>query len=119
MLEQICPILPSRDLSATEAFYAQLSFEMMFSDGKYMLLNRDKVEIHFFLDPTHKSESCNHGAYLRPSDVDALSAEIAELNLPAVGIPRFVPVEDKSWGMRELALIDPDGNLIRAGLVSK
>jgi catechol 2,3-dioxygenase-like lactoylglutathione lyase family enzyme len=26
-----------------------------------------------------------------------------------------VRVEDKPWGMRELALVDPDGNLIRAG----
>lgn len=117
MLEQICPILPSRDLSVTEAFYTNLSFKKMFSDGKYMLMNRDSVEIHFFLNPKHNATTCDHGAYLRPSDVDALSHEIAAMKLPAAGIPRFMPVEDKPWGMRELALIDPDGNLIRAGLV--
>ena len=54
-------------------------------------------------------------AYLRPADVDALDAEWAALGLPAAGIPRLVRAEDKPWGMRELALIDPDGNLIRAG----
>jgi catechol 2,3-dioxygenase-like lactoylglutathione lyase family enzyme len=117
MLEQICPILPSCDFAQTEAFYKHLSFDKVFSDGKYMLLSRDNVEIHFFLNPAHEPATCDHGAYLRPSDVDALSFEIAAMKLPTVGIPRFIPVEDKPWGMRELALIDPDGNLIRAGLV--
>lgn len=55
------------------------------------------------------------GAYLRAEDVDALGAEWAAAGLPAEGIPRLVPAGDKPWGMRELALIDPDGNLIRAG----
>lgn len=35
--------------------------------------------------------------------------------LPAAGIPRLVRAENKPWGMRELALVDPNGNLIRAG----
>lgn len=35
--------------------------------------------------------------------------------LPTAGIPRLVRAENKPWGMRELALVDPNGNLIRAG----
>jgi hypothetical protein len=95
MLEQICPILPSQNLAVTEEFYRRLAFDKVFSDGKYMLMNRDKIEVHFFLNPEHDPKTCDHGTYLRPADIDALSHEIAVLKLPTAGIPRFVPVEDK------------------------
>ena len=35
--------------------------------------------------------------------------------LAAEGIPRVTAPEDKPWGMREFALVDPSGNLIRVG----
>ena len=31
------------------------------------------------------------------------------------GIPRITALEDQPWGMREFALVDPDGNLLRVG----
>ncbi|ETC83740.1 bleomycin resistance protein [Xanthomonas hortorum pv. carotae str. M081] len=37
--------------------------------------------------------------------------------LPARGIPRLDPVGDKPWGMREFAIVDENGNLIRIGQV--
>jgi catechol 2,3-dioxygenase-like lactoylglutathione lyase family enzyme len=115
MLEKLSPIMPARDISKTEEFYAELGFETVYCGSNYLLMKRDGAEAHFFryadLDP-----SANYcGAYLRPSDIDALSREIAALGLPAKGIPRFEPAADKPWGMRELALIDLNGNLIRAG----
>ena len=117
MLEKLCPILPSRDIDATEGFYLSLAFETVYKDtGQYLLMTRDSAEVHFFHKPAHRPETCDHGAYLRPSDVDALSAEIERLKLPKdEGFPRFWPAEDKPWGMREATLWDPDGNLIRAG----
>ena len=118
MLEQICPILPSRDFDVTEGFYKRLGLETWYRDDGYLLMNRDKVEIHFFAKPDHRPEESMHGAYLRPADVDAISNEIAALDLPqATGFPRFSPAEDKPWGMREAALWDPDGNLFRIGTV--
>ena len=29
------------------------------------------------------------------------------------GVPRLEPLEEKPWGLREFAVIDPDGNLLR------
>ncbi len=117
MLEQICPIMPSRDFDVTEAFYARLGFQTWYKEhGQYLLMNRDKVEVHFFHHPSHDPARCDHGAYLRPSDVDEISKEIEGLNLhSANAFPRFTPAEDKPWGMREATLFDPDGNLIRIG----
>ncbi|WP_299202243.1 VOC family protein [uncultured Tateyamaria sp.] len=118
MWEQACPILPSRDFDATQAFYAQLDFDTWYKDDGYLLMNRDKVELHFFSKADHAPETCDHGVYIRPKDVDAFSDELVKLDLPrADAFPKFMPVEDKPWGMREAALWDPDGNLLRIGEV--
>jgi catechol 2,3-dioxygenase-like lactoylglutathione lyase family enzyme len=117
MLEKLCPIMPSRDIDKTESFYASLGFQTIYKDrAEYLLMKRDLAEVHFFHAPRHRPETSDHGAYLRPDDVDAFSKEVEALSLPSAGgFPRFNPAEDKAWGMREATLWDPDGNLIRAG----
>ena len=117
VLEKLSPIMPARDIAASEAFYARLGFRTVYKDHEpgYLLMKREGAEVHFFHAPRHRPHASEHGAYLRPSDIDAFSAEVAALGLPGTGFPRFAPAEDKEWGMRELAIWDPDGNLIRAG----
>lgn len=115
MLEKLSPILPARDIAETEAFWQRLGFETEYIDADYLLMKREGAEVHFFHHPGLDPAACDHGAYLRPADIDALDAEWAALGLPATGIPRLVRAEDKPWGMRELALLDLNGNLIRAG----
>ena len=116
MWEQACPILPSRDFDVTQKFYESMGFTQWYRDDGYMLMNRDKVELHFFSHPSHRPEACDHGVYVRPADVDAFSDAVAQLNLPRdTGFPRFAPAEDKPWGMREATIWDPDGTLLRIG----
>lgn len=117
MLEKLCPILPSRDIEATERFYERLGFVTVHAEvDEYLLMKRDGAEVHFFFAKDHNPATCDHGAYLRPSDVNAFSAEVETLGLPKDNaFPKFWPAEDKVWGMREAILWDPDGNLIRAG----
>ena len=115
-LEKLAPILPSGDIARSERFYNRIGFATVYRDDDYLLLKRDLAEVHFFLKTGHRPETSDHGAYLRPSDIDAFSEEIAALGLPdRSAFPKFLPAEDKPWGMREAALWDPDGNLIRAG----
>jgi catechol 2,3-dioxygenase-like lactoylglutathione lyase family enzyme len=116
MLEKLSPILPARDLVVAQAFWERLGFVTVYLDpAEYLLMKRDGAEVHFFAHPALDPARNDHGAYLRPSDIRALHAEWAVLGLPDKGIPRFVALEDKPWGMSELAVIDPDGNLVRAG----
>jgi catechol 2,3-dioxygenase-like lactoylglutathione lyase family enzyme len=115
MLEKLSPILPTRDVEADEAFWRSLGFATIYRDAGYLLMRREAAEIHFWRNASLDPARNDAGAYLRPSDVDALDAECAALGLPASGVPRLVRAEDKPWGMRELALADADGNLIRAG----
>ncbi len=118
-VQSICPILPSRDLDATRAFWDRLGFrDAGERHDDYLILARDGVELHFFRWPDHDPSQCYVGAYLRVSGPDALDTEWGALNLSETGIPRLIRVEDKPWGMRELAVIDPNGNLIRVGAPS-
>jgi catechol 2,3-dioxygenase-like lactoylglutathione lyase family enzyme len=115
MLEKLSPILPARDIATTEAFWQRLGFVTIYIDAEYLLMKRERAEVHFFHHPALDPFKCDHGAYLRPTDINALDAEWATLGLPMTGIPRLERAADKPWGMRELALIDPSGSLIRAG----
>lgn len=117
MLETTAPVLPSRDFDETVLFYESIGFRETgrWAENAYLIMVMDQVELHFFshdeVDP-----STNHAAaYIRSSDVDALSAKVAALPLATSEIPRFRPAEDKSWGMREMAIVDPNGTLLRIG----
>jgi catechol 2,3-dioxygenase-like lactoylglutathione lyase family enzyme len=114
-LEKLAPILPCRDVAAAEGFWLRLGFVTVYRDEDYLLMEREGAEVHFWRNPALDPARNDAGAYLRPSDVDALDAQWGALGLPEAGIPRLERAEDKPWGMRELALVDPDGNLIRAG----
>jgi len=116
MLEKLSPILPSRDLAAAESFWSRLGFATVHLDPEeYLLMKREEAELHFFAHPDLDPARNDHGAYLRPSDIRALHAEWTALGPPDRGTPRYVALEDMPWGTAELALIDPDGNFVRAG----
>ena len=113
------PTLPSRSIGATVAFYRQLGFEggAHASNDSYAILRRGPIEIHFFAPRDLVPSRSSAGCYLRVRDVDGLHRAFASSRLPAAGIPRLEEPEDKPWGLREFALVDPDGNLLRVGQV--
>ena len=117
MLQSTCGILPSRDFDETAAFYGQIGFEETgrWTGQGYLIIAMDMVEVHFFEHSSLDPAKSDRAIYIRTDDVDALSDHIATLGLPSEGIPRFHPAEDKSWQMREIALVDPNGNLLRIG----
>lgn len=113
------PQLPSRSLARTMEFYRRLGFDggIVSPRGDYAILRRANLEVHFFLHPTLVPEESAFGCYFRVADVDAFFRAFAATNLPSRGIPRIDPVENKTWGMREFAIVDEDGSLIRIGQI--
>jgi hypothetical protein len=119
-VETAVPILPSRDLEETLAFYERLGFENRGEPPEvwqYLILARGGIELHFFhhpeVDPLTTAAMC----YLRVEDADRLHDEWARIGVasdPATG-SRLVPPTDTDYGMREFALVDMSGNLLRAG----
>lgn len=101
MTNAIIPILPSRSLARTQAFYHTLGFTTLNLYPEYLLLARGACELHFFLHLSLDPAANDHGAYIR-------------IDGPA-DLPPGAALELKPWGMREYALLDPDKNLLRFG----
>ena len=108
LLAASIPVLASLDLDETAAFYQQrLGFEPRVRASDYLIVARDNCEIHFWhCHERHVAE--NTSCYLR-GDTAGLHADFARR-----GLTLDAPVE-RPWGMRELYVIDPHGNLLKFG----
>ena len=117
--DQAIPILPSRSVNDTVAFYRQLGFAggVHPHDNGYAVLTRGGAELHFFTHRELVPADSWAGCYLRVLDVERFYSACLAVDLPRTGIPRLVALEDKPWGLREFAVIDPDGNLVRIGQI--
>ena len=113
------PILPSRAVGETVAFYKRLGFEggAHEFDSGYAILRRGAVELHFFTHRELVPAESSAGCYIRVLDVESIYKSFSSSQLPRSGIPRMEVLEDKPWGLREFAIVDPDGNLLRVGQV--
>jgi uncharacterized glyoxalase superfamily protein PhnB len=114
---RVAPILPVRDVRAALAHYAALGFATRAYEESddagpfYGFLERDGAQAHLArvaeLDPLTNTSA----VYLYVDDADALHAAWT-----AAGVGgRFVAPSDTDYGLREMAHIDPDGNLWRVG----
>jgi catechol 2,3-dioxygenase-like lactoylglutathione lyase family enzyme len=120
MADSAVPILPSRNLEETLEFYSRLGFEgrgAPIEKYRYLIMGRGSVELHFWdapdVDPLTTDASC----YIRVADADALYREWEGVGIPtdpATG-SRLVPPVDTDYGIREFALVDKSGNLLRVG----
>jgi catechol 2,3-dioxygenase-like lactoylglutathione lyase family enzyme len=116
--DKAIPILPSRSARDTLAFYQRLGFEGRIHEfAEYAILTRGPVELHFFTHRDLRPSESDSMCYLRVDNVETWFREFNAAGLPRNGIPRQDALEDKPWGLREFALVDPDGNLIRIGQV--
>lgn len=115
MLTSISPKLPMRNKAATKEFYVtRLGFQIFGQadyDG-YLMLRKDKVEIHFFefldLDPKE-----NYGqVYIRTDRIDAYYQSLLDNK---VRIHPNGNLETKPWGQKEFSVLDPDHNLLTFG----
>jgi catechol 2,3-dioxygenase-like lactoylglutathione lyase family enzyme len=120
MDEYAVPVLPSRNLDEALAFYERLGFEQRGARIEvygYLILGRGSIELHFYDEPDVDPLTTGFSCYLRVHDADALHAE-----WKAVGVPtdpatgsRLMPPSMTDYGLREFALVDPSGNLLRVG----
>lgn len=103
------PVLASLDLAQSVAFYTgYLGFRMLLQAADYLILERDGAELHFWAcAERHLAE--NTSCYVRTDDCQALYNEFCGRGL-ALQPPVLRP-----WGMIELSVTDPHGNLLKFG----
>ena len=102
------PILPCTDLARSEAFYARLGFgatAVFGAQGYRILHDREGASLHLARVQAGSVSAAEnvYGVYLYSERVEELACVFGQA------------AELKPWGVREFAVIDPDGTLIRIG----
>ena len=107
-IQSTVPVLPSLDLQQTADFYTgKLGFKEIGRYPDYLIMSRDGAEIHFW-PCADRSIAENSACYVHANTRKLYEEFIAnglDIKEPAV----------RSWGMRELYVIDPSGNLLKFG----
>jgi len=115
MLTNIIPKLPMRDKNVTKAFYInKLGFKVFGSPDfeGYLMLEKDQIQIHFFEFKTLEPKENYGQVYIRTDHINDLYQSLLDNN---TAIHPNGPLENKSWGQREFAVLDPDNNLLTFG----
>ena len=107
---RVTPSLLVRDLASTLQFHQRLGFAVTgrseAGSPAWAEVRRDEAVIQFFTEAPHgvPDMPCLSGTlYFHPESVEALAAEWAG-KVPFAWGPEVMP-----YGMRELAIQDPDG----------
>lgn len=115
MLTQINPKLPMRNKAVTKEYYSsRLGFKQFGSDAHedYLMMEKDNVQVHFFLF-TELNPAQNYGqAYLRTDDIEDFYKWLLDNN---TAIHPNGKLTVKSWGQKEFSILDPDNNQLTFG----
>lgn len=106
------PVLASLDIPKSVQFYEdKLGFRRTFCDEGYGIVVRDGIPIHFWkCDDKIFPENTSCYVYMKEG-VEKLYEEYK----PHGVIHPNSKLEDHPWGMREFAILDNYGNMIRFG----
>lgn len=108
-IQRTIPALASLNLQESVEFYTtKLGFREIGRYPDYAILIRDGCEIHFW-PCRDKTIPENTSCYIRTENADALYEEFKSKGV-AMKEPAIRP-----WGMKELYVIDPHGNLLKFG----
>lgn len=106
------PVLASLNIEKSVRFYKEkLGFDKLrYQNDDYAVLGRDRIEIHFWKcrDKIHPE---NTSCYIKVKNIDDLYTEMKKQNV----VHPNGKLEDKPWNIREFAILDKDGNMIKFG----
>jgi len=119
-LSSLCRSCPRR-IDAILTFYERLGFEnagAAHSEWNYLIIRRGTIQLHFYGDPNVDPLTTSSSCYVFTDDADALYGAWNAVGIPtdpSTGSRLQGPPGDTDYGMREFALVDPSGNLLRVG----
>lgn len=115
MLTSVSPKLPMRNKELMKNFYLQkLNFVLVADYSHYLILAKDKIEIHFFLFKDLEPKENYGQVYIRTTAIEEFYQSLMENETE---IHPNGPLEKKVWGQKEFSLLDPDHNLLTFGEV--
>jgi len=99
-----------QDLNRSVSFYEQLGFKIDRRDGHFAQMSWE--DHHFFLDEQaglpQASESPRVNVRVLVPNVDFYWQQVQDL-----GVPIISPIADRSYGLRDFIVSDPDGFGVR------
>ncbi len=108
--EQLVTEIFVRDIAKSTAFYRRLGFELVRDDGDFVELawegHRLFLDERAELGPVPDTVQAN--VRVMVPDVDRYWVLAAEM-----GARVLAPIADKSYGLRDFAIADPDGFAVR------
>ena len=104
-----------RDKKITMGFYIHLlGFKQVGSGNypEYLMVEKDQVELHFFLFP-ELNHLENYGqVYIRVENIEKVYQDFLDRKVP---IHPNGPLQIKPWRQKEFSILDPDHNLLTFG----
>lgn len=111
-LRQAIPVLAALNIEKTVNLYKEKpDFDKIgWTDNHYAVMGRDKIEIHFWkcnnkFHPKHPS------CYIPVTGVEKRYTEMGQVGV----VHPNGSLKTQPWGMREFAISDEDGNMIKFG----
>ena len=107
------PVLPVPDMAEAIAFYRRLGFDVeQFDDGYAWVRTCGWEFLHLAHAANVEPGRAAAGAYVHVTDADEWHVAITAAAGEDAAIGGVV---DQPWGMREFAVTDPAGNIVRFG----
>ncbi len=104
------PILPVADMDAAQAFHRRVGFDVQRYDDGYAWVHHAGHELFHLRLVARMDVAANAASvYVFADDADAWHRRCR-----GAGV-EVTPITDELWGMREFAVTDPSGNLLRIG----
>jgi catechol 2,3-dioxygenase-like lactoylglutathione lyase family enzyme len=108
-LTMAVPVIPARDTETSAEWYRDnLGFEVVHSEPRYAIVERDGVGVHLWGPSGIPPERSDTMFRIRVEGIDELYVHCQAREL----VHPNAPLEAKPWGAREFAVIDGDGNLL-------
>jgi catechol 2,3-dioxygenase-like lactoylglutathione lyase family enzyme len=103
------PVLASLDIERSAEFFAsRLGFRRVHAvQGEYGIVSNGPVQIHFWAcTDRHIAEATSCRVHVE--GIEALYARCLSHSI----VHPNAPLQNKPWGTKEFAVLDPDGNLV-------
>ncbi len=108
MIQKIIPVLPAINIQDTIMFYESKLGFTAFDQGGYAILQKDGIELHFFLSPNTKSFE-RSGCHIKVTDIECLYTDLSKMGIVSIE----GKLEDRARGIKEFSVKDNNGNQLK------
>jgi catechol 2,3-dioxygenase-like lactoylglutathione lyase family enzyme len=103
---RVSPTIPVTDINRALRFYRDvLGFDVAFTNGdpiSFAVIKQGDAQLHLSVQPDKAGSTHTH---LMVDDLDGIHDALRQ-----AGIPIRQPPSVQPWGLRDLVVVDPDGN---------